>query len=127
MTAIAPETTNLHQPITEEHHIKCAAPDCGYAMHTYPVRSITTGDDGDYWDRLNTFWAEQFHRYHASQYDEGRAPDITVDWEISACCSVCEDGIGKVVHNDSETVTCEECGTTWFMDGTGGELKDVDA
>lgn len=103
------ETVNAHQPVTATNRIDCAATDCGYAMHTYhpPQGSID--------------WAHHFRQQHTAQYEPGRAPDITVDWEISACCSVCPDGIGKVVTNDSETVMCEECNTYWNIDGTCGE------
>jgi hypothetical protein len=118
MTAPTVEAaTNLHQPSITERAITCAAPDCGYAMHRHPNPDGTSMDE---------FLLTLFQRHHSGQYDTGRAPDITVDWEISACCSVCEDGVGTVVTNDSETVTCEECGTTWSIDGTAGELKDAE-
>jgi hypothetical protein len=121
-TTLTPRAQNLHQPASTENRITCAAPDCGYSMHTHSIRMFEGKPD-----QLATYWESLFDRHHADQYAPGRAPDITVDWEISACCSVCEDGVGKVVTNDSETVTCEECDTTWCIDGTAGELKDVDA
>jgi hypothetical protein len=75
---------------------------------------------------MDKFLLELFHKSHGGQYDAGRAPDIAVEWEISACCSVCPDGIGDVTTNDSETVTCKDCGTTWAMDGTAGERAEAD-
>ena len=53
----------------------------------------------------------------------GRALDIEVDWEPSACCSVCADGVGDITQED-DGLRCHGCGTTWDMDGTGGETTD---
>lgn len=121
MTTEAPAApaTNPHQPaLTEDgHNLRCTAPDCGYALHVYHHPSGNTPPE---------YWAGLFHSYHSRQYDPGNAPDIAVDWEISASCSVCPDGIGDVKTNDSETVRCEECGTTWHIDGTGGERAEAD-
>jgi hypothetical protein len=110
--------TNPHQPQQTENRLTCTAPDCGYAMFTYGLRHFEGQPE-----KQDTYWRSLFTN-HADQFDPGRAPDITVDWEISACCSVCEDKIGHVETNDSESVICKECGTTWHIDGTGGELKE---
>lgn len=67
---------------------------------------------------------EYWIKDHIEQHGPGRAVDIEVDWEISAYCSVCDDGIGDIEVVDSEIVECQECGTSWSMDGTGGELAD---
>ena len=58
---------------------------------------------------------------HIAQHAPCRALDIEVDWEPSACCSVCEDGIGDIRQVSSEGLECIECGTTWDNDGRGGE------
>lgn len=60
---------------------------------------------------------------HLKQHEPGRAVDIEVDWEPSACCSVCDDGIGDIRQED-EGVTCLDCGTTWDLDGKGGERRE---
>jgi hypothetical protein len=117
MTTEAP-ATNPHQPATQDTRIACAAPDCGYAMHRHP------NPDGS---SMDAFLLDLFHRNHSRQYDPGRAPDIAVDWEISACCSVCPDGIGDVRMEDSESVRCKECGTTWDIRGTSGERAEAEA
>lgn len=56
---------------------------------------------------------------HLAQHRPGRALDIEVDWEPSARCSVCKDGIGDILQED-DGLTCRECGTYWSIDGTGG-------
>lgn len=62
-------------------------------------------------------------RGHQEQHKPGRALDIAVDWEVSALCSVCEDGVGDIVRED-EGVTCRECGTSWDLDGTDGRRDE---
>lgn len=57
---------------------------------------------------------------HLAQHEPGRALDIEVDWEPSANCSVCPDGIGTIKHSDDGGITCTECGTEWDLDGGGG-------
>jgi len=57
---------------------------------------------------------------HLFQHNSpGRALDIEVDWEPSARCSVCPDGIGDIRHSDQD-LECWDCGTTWNLDGTAG-------
>lgn len=46
-----------------------------------------------------------------------------MDWEPSAFCSVCADGIGDIVAED-EGLTCRDCGTTWGIDGKMGETSE---
>lgn len=60
---------------------------------------------------------------HIAQHAPGRALDIEVDWEPSACCSVCEGGIGDIRQVSSEGLECIECGTAWDNDGTMGETN----
>jgi hypothetical protein len=112
-TTAAP--TNQHQPSTDTKHLHCTAPDCGYTLHVHQNRTIKDPDQ---------FWPEQFRRHHGDQYEPGRAPDVAVDWVVSACCSVCEDGIGDIEVNDSDSLRCKDCGTTWGMDGTAGERDE---
>lgn len=64
--------------------------------------------------------AEVILEDHLSQHEPGRALDIEVDWEPSANCSVCPDGIGTIKHSDDGGITCTECGTEWDLDGKGG-------
>ena len=81
---------------------------CGYKSFT----AIWT----DVFNRLNRrSWISD----HLAQHGPGRALDIEVDWEPSARCSVCADGIGDIEQED-EGLVCQECGTSWNLDGTGG-------
>lgn len=72
------------------------------------------------------------HAHDVSQHDPGRAPDIQVDFELVADCSVCEFPKGDVQQTDHEVLTCEDCGTTWTLDlgasntGTDGHLAEGD-
>lgn len=77
----------------------------------------TYGDPQDY--------ANRTLRDHLDQHTPGRALNIEVSWELSACCSVCEDEIGDIVQED-DGLTCRECGTTWDIDGEQGERKEND-
>jgi len=106
---------NPHQPSTDTRHLHCTAEGCQFTQYVYPNPTIK--DEG-------TFWLELFRRYHSDQYEPGRAPDIEVDWVISASCSVCEDGIGGVEVNDSDSIRCKDCGTTWDMRGGAGERDE---
>ncbi len=65
-------------------------------------------------------WSHILDR-HLAQHQPGRARDIEVAWEPSAWCSVCEDGIGDIHHEDDGLV-CRNCGTRWDINGTGGEI-----
>lgn len=67
--------------------------------------------------------ANEILKEHLEQHAPGRALDIAVDWEPSARCSVCESG-GDIVMNDVETLICNECDTTWTLDGTDGERSE---
>lgn len=60
---------------------------------------------------------------HIDQHAFGRATDLEVIWTISADCTMCEDG-GDIIDEDSETLRCQRCNTTWAIDGTFGELSD---
>lgn len=77
-------------------------------------------DDCDWWV-IGTRGpvADQALAEHEAQHGPGRALDITVEWEVSALCSVCEDGVGDVQQEGDELI-CQDCGTCWFIDGTGG-------
>lgn len=115
------ETTlplNSHQPSTDTKHLHCEAEGCQFTQYVHPNPTIKDDDK---------FWLEQFRRYHSDQYEPGRAPDIEVDWVISASCSICEDGIGDIEVNDSDSIRCKDCGTTWDMRGTSGERDEHEA
>lgn len=62
-------------------------------------------------------------RDHDDQHGPGRARDISVEWSVSAECSVCEDG-GDVDLDSDGDLLCQGCGTYWSVDGTGGTLAD---
>lgn len=68
-------------------------------------------------------FADQYLAEHEAQHGPGRALDISVDWEVSALCSVCEDGIGDVQLED-DGVNCQDCGTYWSIDGTNGHRDE---
>lgn len=78
---------------------------------------------------FTSIWTEEFDRDrswiagHLAQHEPGRALDIEVDWELVAYCSICDDGIGNVKH-EGDNLLCHECGTSWDLDGTGGERDD---
>lgn len=102
---------NAHQPELNPssqapRSASCSAPSCHFHV----------------WGGAQT---EAFYRGlfkdHADQYEPHRAPDIEVDWEISASCSVCEDSGSIRVDDDGESVRCSDCGTTWSMIGEQGE------
>lgn len=84
---------------------ECSA--CGYKSFT----GIWT----DVFNRLNRrSWISD----HLAQHEPGRALDIEVDWVPRGRCSVCADG-GDIEQED-EGLVCQECGTSWNLDGTGG-------
>lgn len=110
---------NPHEPKRVGRLLECQAPDCGYWQTFYVPKSA------NYDDWLASA-CKMFKRDHSEQFEPGRAPNIAVDWEISALCSVCEDGIGDIVTEDSESLRCKECNTTWSMEGDSGERNDED-
>ncbi|OAV62827.1 hypothetical protein [Enteractinococcus helveticum] len=79
-----------------------------------------TAIPSSYADRRISFIQE-----HIDQHAPGRAIDIEVIWEVNADCTVCENG-GDITDVDVETLQCQQCNTTWSMDGTFGELDDSD-
>lgn len=94
-----------HAPIYAYNTVKCSA--CDYQMWAGGA--------------ARGFYESMFQK-HADQYLPGRAPDIEVEYVVSATCSVCEDG-GDVDTNDSDSVVCGDCGTTWSNDGKWGERE----
>jgi hypothetical protein len=85
--------------------VSCAVEDCHFTLVAGLADAPT--------------YARIFQDEHAAQYEPGRAPDIAVDWEIVADCSVCEDG-GDIEQED-DGVTCRKCDTRWSIDGRYGE------
>jgi hypothetical protein len=109
---------NAHQPelIRNADGIatsaSCAAPNCNTN-----VRAGMASDEG---------YIAHFTRLHTVQYEPGRAPDIEVDWDPSANCSVCED-LGEVKADpDGEGLFCVQCKTRWGMDGEHGERAEAE-
>lgn len=115
------EHQNPHQPVMSDSRrsVTCAAEGCSYIMPHHDFEAGTR-------EQNDATAAAFFRTYHGNQYEPGRAPDITVEWEISACCSVCEDGIGDIQQEDSETLRCTECGTVWDTHGQGGEREETE-
>lgn len=99
-------------------HIKAVCSECGRVIYlALPKREFPTRTDTEHAAlELNML------RDHADQHEPGRALDISVDWELVASCSVCEDG-GHVIHTGEELM-CERCCTTWSVDGTMGEINE---
>lgn len=103
---------NAHVPAMGIHpsgavgSVSCAADGCHYLL----TAGLGTAER----------YAGMFKREHAVQYEPGRAPDIEVDYIISADCSICEDG-GDVDMTDSDTLSCSKCSTTWNARGEHGE------
>lgn len=60
---------------------------------------------------------------HIDQHAPGGAVNLDVMWHVSADCTVCDDG-GDIIDEDSETLRCQKCQTTWAIDGTFGQLAD---
>lgn len=69
--------------------------------------------------------ADEILAEHLAQHEQGRALDIEVDWEPSACCPVCPDGIGRITWDSDagEGLICLDCKSTWDIEGKGGETR----
>lgn len=65
---------------------------------------------------------EHSFRDHQEQHKPGRALDIEVEYELVARCSVCKDGGNIYVEDD--VLLCDQCGTSWDMDGTMGKRNE---
>jgi hypothetical protein len=112
-------TENTHQPVVDGTAVRCADTGCCHAV--FGIIRATEQDNPEAQERAK----ESFKQRHTVQYEAGNAPDIEVDWQIVATCSVCPDG-GDVDTNDGETVICKGCNTTWYIDGTGGTRAEDD-
>ncbi|QAY16180.1 hypothetical protein SEA_SONALI_68 [Arthrobacter phage Sonali] len=112
---------NPHQPSTGTRHLHCTADGCHFTLQRPAASPNSTPGD------FENFWLGKFIDYHSGQFEPGRAPDIAVDWEISACCSVCPDGIGDIEVIDSDTIQCKDCRTTWDMTGSNGDREETQA
>lgn len=111
---------NDHELIIGDGELSCAAKGCDWIVY---VGSAST--DAARGSLNSQLYFDRIAREHSSQFDEGAAPNIEIEYELSAGCSVCPDKIGDVVCESGETIMCRECGTTWDMEGTMGEV-DVD-
>lgn len=94
--------------------LECLAEGCSHWNYTGLPKDVPTAN----------LLATRSAHDHQEQHRPGRAFDIEVDWIVSACCSVCEDEIGKV-EDDGEGLVCRECGTTWDRDGSDGYRADT--
>lgn len=112
---------NPHIPRLTESAVECSAPGCS---HIWYVGSDAVERAKERTPRDPVAFFTSIWGNHSRQFEPGGAPDITVEWEIVAHCSVCPDKVGDVVTNDSESVVCNECGTTWGMDGESGETDE---
>lgn len=61
------------------------------------------------------------HRY---QHEPDRALDVVVDWTPHAQCSVCADNGNIEWGERRKTIRCQNCGTTWKLDGTDGRRRE---
>lgn len=108
--------SNAHEPVFKHspegvtYGASCAAPDCVYVVYSGGA------DDERYRGHFDA---------HRSQYEPGRAPDIEIEYELVATCSVCADG--GDVKDEGETVICGQCGTNWYRDGSYGERAEAAA
>lgn len=111
---------NPHRAVFDDKQkmVTCAAPACRYCF-IYPGPRA----EGKLTREIAQRWTRIFHANHGMQYEPGRAPDIAVDWEISASCSICDDG-GEIEMNDGETIQCQTCKTIWTINGENGERDD---
>lgn len=112
---------NPHIPRLTESTVECSAPGCS---HVWYVGSDAVERAKERTPRDPVAFFTSIWGNHSRQFEPGGAPDITVEWELVAHCSVCPDKVGDVVTNDSESVVCNECGTTWGMDGESGETDE---
>ena len=109
---------NIHTPRVGDGVLECEAPGCGLAMYVGKHTTDTARAQASPADYLGFVWNN-----HARQFEPGAAPDITVEWELVASCSVCPEG-GDMRHGDDNTVVCDVCGSWWDHDGTGGEADE---
>lgn len=93
--------------------------------YSYEIRCRKCSATTFTWSHTATSPAYLFD-WHLKQHKPGRALDIEVDWEPSACCSVCPDGIGSIRwdNESGEGLICIECRTTWDNEGRSGELRE---
>lgn len=110
--------SNLHESIVKVDGDGAAAVLYCRICPTFRVRLANYREAGgrEYAERT-------FERMHSDEYEPGRAPSITVDWEPSGWCSIC----GKsdlVPDEDGGGVECEHCGTWWDHDGRGGRTDE---
>lgn len=104
MPSVTVDIKNLPDHLGSEWvSVSVTCDECGYSAYSAGPKSAK-------WDRLID--------NHLNQHAPARALDIDVWWEVSAECSVCEDG-GDIVQ-EGDGLTCQKCGACWDIDGTGG-------
>lgn len=89
--------------------VYCEAPGCNFRAR-FTLESLSR--DG---------FKKTFHSLHGQEYDEGRAPSISVDWEPVADCSFCGRGRIEVDPDGDGGVKCDFCGSFWNQHGEHGE------
>lgn len=111
---------NEHFPVPSGATLVCNAPGCEYvAFVGLPAINRGAASDVPFSEYFGHLW-----RGHAHQYEPGSAPDISVEWELVATCSVCPEG-GDMSH-DGDGVHCETCGAHWNDRGEYGETDEVE-
>lgn len=108
-----------HFPVANGGALVCNAPSCEYTAYIGEA-AVARGAASE--TPLAEYFANLWHG-HARQFEPGAAPDITVEWELVASCSVCPEG-GDMRQGDDNTVECQVCGTYWDHDGTDGETDE---
>lgn len=111
---------NPHTMVMSDNRgiVTCAAEGCYYVSTHYDFPGRTPEENDASAEGI-------FRMHHSGQYEPGRAPNIAIEYQLVATCSVCPDG-GDVVSDSSESVTCNGCGTIWDIDGTDGTRKEND-
>lgn len=108
---------NPHQPVITDNSLQCKASDCCTQM--FIGSSAIERGRAKYPDSPAAGW-DHLWNSHKRQFEDDGAPDIAVEWELVASCSVCPDG-GDMESN-GDGVQCQKCFTSWSMDGDYGTI-----
>lgn len=100
--------------LPNRYHAVIRCSDCSFIQWSSVRTDVVTAEE----------YATNSIRDHLETHEPGRAPNIEVDYILSADCSVCEDG--GDVKDEGEALVCGDCGTTWYRDGTYGERSSDD-
>lgn len=116
------EFVNPHQiviPDPYEGSFTCAAPDCRFWSTGASVKRGGVLSSREHIVTVNEF----IFKDHANQFLPDRAPDIQVEYELVANCSVCDDG-GDMFQDWEGEIGCRDCGTSWDRNGEHGERHE---